>query len=163
MKDYDKAEEYLEKAKKLNPKQFELNFLFGLLADKTGNKDKALNCYKKEIKINPKSSKALYNLAVQLIKDGNKSDAEKYFKRVINLKPRFNFPYFMAARCIYEDKIKLKEARRLCEIGLKVGTRDKYTVYGYLLLSDIYHRLGQDELAQKSFDKGTALKEQLGR
>jgi len=163
MKDYDKAKEYLEKAKKLNPKQFELNFLFGLLADKTGNKDKALNYYKEEIKINSKSSKALYNLAVQLIKEGNQSDAEKYFKRVINLRPRFNFPYFMVAKCIYEDKTKLREARRLCEIGLRIGTRDKYTVYGYLLLSDIYHRLGQDELAQENFNEGIALKKQLGQ
>jgi len=163
LKDYDKAELYFKRAEKLNPKQFDLNFLFGLLEDERGNRQRAIELYTKEITLNPRSSKALYNLALEEERNGDLEKAEKYFRRVIEIKPRFNFPYFMVAKCIFENPDKLEEAKKMCEDGLAIGIKDKYTVYGYLLLSEIYHRLGNDALAQRNYDIGMDLKEKLGR
>lgn len=160
-KDYPKAREFLEKAFKINPGLRKLHFYLAQVEEAQGNIEKAMEYYKKELESNPRDFKSAYNLAEILRQRGQYEEAAKYYRQSIEGNPRFDIPYFMLANYYLKRQENLEEAIELCKKGIEIEPANKYTVFGYFILSDIYSRKGDKSTSNSYYSKGEALKEQL--
>lgn len=155
--DYPKAREYLKKALDVNPEMGRALFRLALVEEAQGNQAEAIAYYKKGLEAKPSDFKAAYNLAELLAKTGKRDEALDYYRQAIAANPSFNIPYFMIAKYYLDKKENLEEAVKLCERGIALVSRDKYTALGYYILSDIYSYLGDKNRADLYYAKGKAI------
>jgi arylsulfatase A-like enzyme/lipopolysaccharide biosynthesis regulator YciM len=160
-KDYPKAREFLDKAFKINPDLRRLNFHLAQVAEAEENFEKAVEHYKKELDDYPGDFKSAYNLGEILRQRGQYQEAVKYYRQSIEGNPRFDIPYFMLANYYLKHRENLEEAIEFCKKGIAIEPANKYTVFGYYILSDIYSRKGDKSTSRSYYSKGEALKEQL--
>jgi len=159
--DFQEAGNFLEKALKINPNLSKLHFHLAQVEEARGNIEKAVEHYRKELEIYPRDFKSAYNLAEALRNRGQYEEAVKYYKQSIDGNPHFNIPYFMVARYYMDRGENIDEALELCEKGLEIEPPNKYTVFGYFILSDIYSRKGDKGSSNSYYLKGEALKNKL--
>lgn len=81
------AEQFWERAIKLNPSISEPYFNLGLLHAGLGRKDKAEGCYRNAIKANPENLDALFNLGTLLLNNSLFDEAELIFLRAMVVAP----------------------------------------------------------------------------
>jgi len=162
-KNYRTARQLLEKALEINPNLKKLHFHMAQVEEAEGFPDKAMYHYKEELKYNTSDFKSSYNLAEQLRNQGKIDEAVKYYQQTIDNNPQFNIPYFMIAKYYLDRRINLEKAAELCKQGIDIKPPDKYTVFGYYILADIFS-LKQDKPAYNSYlAKGENLKRELMR
>ena len=157
----EKAESYLNRAMAINPSLKRLYFNLAQIEEAKGNIEKAMEYYKKELEDNPDSYKSAYNLAEDLRKRGRGEEAVEYYRKAIDANPHFNIPYFMIAKYNYDRQTDLDEAVELCEKGVEIKPLDKYTVFGYLILADIYTTRGDSGKARSYLAKANEMKQSL--
>lgn len=160
-KDLQRAESLLNKAKSINPVLRRLFFNLARLEEARGNIDKAIAYYKMELDSYPEAYKAAYNLAEELRKRGQALEAVDYYKKAIEANPRFNIPYFMIAKYYYDTQSNIEEAVALCEKGVDVKPFNKYTVFGYFILADIYTAKGEPGKSRSYLAKADKMKRTL--
>lgn len=161
--DFTTAASFLEKARKINPDIRKLNFHLAQLEDARGNIDQAIDYYKKELEGAAWDHKSAYNLAEDLRKKGQNEEAIQYYRQAIDSNPRFNIPYFMIAKYNLDTKENLEEAIDLCKKGIEIEPADKYTVFGYYILADIYSFKGERGNYDYYLSKGDSVKRELIR
>ncbi len=160
-KEFNKARKFLLKASKISPEGKEIYYNLAQIAEKEGNIEKAIEYYKKEIKNNPENFKAYYNLAENLREIGENNEAVKYYSKTIEVNPDFNIPYFMIAKYLLDTRNDLQRAITLCKKGIEIKPYNKYTVFGYYILSDIYSLLGDKINSEKYYKEGKNLLSKL--
>ncbi len=153
-KKYDKAKKILKEALKIAPTAKEICYNLAQIAEKEGNIEEAIKFYKMEIKNNSDNFKAFYNLAEDLRERGDFDKAIEYYSKTIEVKPDFNIPYFMIAKYLFDRREELDRAITLCKKGVEIKPYNKYTVFGYYLLSDIYSLLGDSINSEKYYKIG---------
>ncbi|MCU0286812.1 MAG: sulfatase-like hydrolase/transferase [Acidobacteria bacterium] len=159
--DYQTAETYLNKAREINPTLPKLYFNLAQVEEARGNIDKAIEYYKIEVENSPDAFKSAYNAAEDLRKTGHFEEAVEYYKKAIEGNPQFNIPYFMIAKCYLDRRSNIDEAIRLCEQGIEIKPMNKYTAFGYYILSDIYSYKGNPARSGDYFAKGNEIKKIL--
>ena len=98
------ASEKLNKALKQDPDSVKGNYVFAVLQDLLGEKEKAELHYKKATSLDPDKSEAANNYGAFLCRHGRQLEAEKYFLRALN-NPLYKTPeyaYANAALCLLE-------------------------------------------------------------
>ena len=160
-KDLKTAESYLNRAKAINPSLRRLFYNLAQVEEARGNMDKAIAYYKKELDSYPEEYKAAYNLAEELRKRGQALEAVDYYKMAIDANPNFNIPYFMIAKYYYDTQSHIEEAVELCEKGIAIKPYNKYTVFGYFILADIYTSKGEPGKSRSYLSKADNLKRTL--
>jgi arylsulfatase A-like enzyme/lipopolysaccharide biosynthesis regulator YciM len=160
-KDFRKARVFLKKAYDINPELRKIHFHFAQIEEAGGDIDKAIRHYKKELEYFPDAFKAAYNLAEELRKRGQFEEALKYYRQSITGNPRFNIPYFMVAKYYLDRKDNLDEAVELCNKGIELKPFNKYTAFGYYILSDIYSVKGDQAKSQSNLLKAEEVKRDL--
>jgi len=161
--DFNTAESFLEKARKINPNLKKLYFHLAQVEDARGNIDQAIDYYKKELEGYADDYKSAYNLAEDLGKKGQNETAIQYYRQAIGSNPRFNIPYFMIAKYNLDRKENLQEAIELCKKGIEIKPADKYTAFGYYILADIYSFRGERDKYDYYLAKGESIKRELIR
>ncbi len=160
-KDYQTAETFLNKAKAINPTLQKLYYNLAQVEEARGNLDKATKYYKIEVENSPDAFKAAYNAAENLRNAGRYDEAVEYYRKSIEGNPQFNIPYFMIAKYYLDRRISIDEAIQLCEKGIDLKPVNKYTAFGYYILSDIYSFKGEQSKSTAYFSKGEELKRNL--
>ncbi|NIM14454.1 MAG: sulfatase-like hydrolase/transferase [Candidatus Aminicenantes bacterium] len=160
-KDFQQAKTFLDRVLEINPDFRKLHFHLAQVEEAKGDVDKAIGHYKKELDNHPKDFKAAYNLAEILVKRREYEEAVKYYRQAIDSNPKFNIPYFMVAKYYMDRWENIEEAVELCKKGIEIEPENKYTVFGYYILSDIYSRKGEKSTSNSYYSKGEALKQQL--
>jgi arylsulfatase A-like enzyme/Flp pilus assembly protein TadD len=160
-KDYQTAETFLNKAKEINPTLQKLFYNLAQVEEARGNLDKATEYYKIELENSPEAFKAAYNAAENLRKAGKYDEALDYYRKSMEGNPQFNIPYFMIAKYYLDQHTKIDEAIQLCEKGIEIKPFNKYTAFGYYILSDIYSFKGDQAKSNSYFSKGEDVKRTL--
>ncbi len=160
-KEFNKAEPLLNQVLAINPSLKKLYFYLAQVEEARGNIQKAIDYYRKELENTPEDFKAAYNLAEYLRERGQAEESLQYYRKSMESNPRFNIPYFMIANYYLQRRENLEEAVELCNKGIQIEPFDKYTVFGYYVLSDIYSLKGNPSASGTYFAKGEALKREL--
>jgi tetratricopeptide (TPR) repeat protein len=160
-KDFRKASEYLDRAFGINPGLRKLHFYLAQVEEARGNIDKAMEHYRTELERYPLDFKSAYNLAEILRQRGRGEEAVRYYRQAVENNPNFNIPYFMIAKYNLDRGENMDEAVDFCRRGIKIEPPNKYTVFGYYILADIYSRRGDRAASGDYFSKGEALKNKL--
>jgi tetratricopeptide (TPR) repeat protein len=105
LKEYEKANEYFEKAIEIDPTNINALTLYAECFDFAGKKEEAIAAYKKAIEVNPEEKAIPFNLGLLLYKEANRDsveddernnyliEAEIYFGKVYDLDPEFKDIY----------------------------------------------------------------------
>lgn len=160
-KEYARAKEYLDRAFKINPNLRKLNFHLAQVQEGYGSSDKAIEYYKKELDHYPGDFRSAYNLAEELRKKGRFQDMLKYYRMSIDSNPKFNIPYFMIAKYYLDRRENIEQAVELCKTGVGIEPPDKYTAFGYYILSDISSLQGKQEEYRGYLSRAEKLKRDL--
>lgn len=89
LKDYDKAIQYLNIAKLLNPGRLEFYYDLGLTYVKKGDYSKAADEFKRAVAIDSKYSWGYFGLGLAMSKEGKFEEAKSNFKKAVQLEPNF--------------------------------------------------------------------------
>ncbi len=160
-RDFAKARSFALLAYQINPKLKKVNYHMAQVEEEAGNIPKALEYYKKELEYSPGDYKSAYNLAEDLRKSGRYEEAISYYRIAMESNPGFNISYFMIAKYDLDRRQNLPEAIDLCNKGILIKPVDKYTVFGYYILSDIYSFKGDQVQYRFYFAKAEATKRDL--
>lgn len=98
------ANEKLLKALQQNPNSVKGNYIFAILQDRLGEKEKAEFHYERATSLDPDNSEAANNYGAFLCRHGREREAEKYFLRAVK-NPLYKTPeyaYTNAALCLIE-------------------------------------------------------------
>jgi len=107
----------------------------------------------KHILINPDDSEANFKLAYSYDMTGDKSNAMKYYQKTIELDPSRTDVLILIAG-IYNDQNKLNEAiSTLSNVTNSQIADPKLKVKAYRMLSKIYEKQGNDDMAMSSLEE----------
>jgi tetratricopeptide (TPR) repeat protein len=159
--DLEKADFFLRKALEINPTLRKLYFNLAQVQEKKGNRLEAIDFYKKELENYPEAFKSAYNLAEELRKSGKYAEAVPFYRQSIEHNPSFNIPYFMVAKYLFDSRSDIDGAIELCNEGIQLKIRNKYTVFGYYILADIYSYKEDQEKSRSYLAKAETLKQKL--
>jgi arylsulfatase A-like enzyme/lipopolysaccharide biosynthesis regulator YciM len=162
-KEFQKAETFIKKAFDINPKLKKIHFHLAQVEEAKGDTLKAIELYKKELDYFPEDFRAAYNLAEELRKSGKYAEALQYYQSAMASNPYFNIPFFMTAKYYLDRKENLDKAAELCHKGIEIKPVDKYTAFGYFILSDIYSYRGNQAQSQTFLQKAQVIKSDLIR
>jgi arylsulfatase A-like enzyme len=155
--EYEKAAGFLRKGIELSPEQQKSHFDLAVLDETRGDRTAAEANYRQELQINPGNFMASYNLAELLRKDNRADEALAFYQATMKSHPSFAIPYFMVAKYYLDGRRNLDEAIALCRSGIAIKPVDKYTAFGYYILSDIYGFQGERGPAETCFRQAEAL------
>jgi arylsulfatase A-like enzyme/Flp pilus assembly protein TadD len=160
--EYEKAAEFIRKGIELSPQQKKSHFDLALIEEGRGDAAAAEANYRRELQINPNNFMASYNLA-ELLRKGNRADeALAFFQATMKNNATFSIPFFMSAKYYLDRRQNLDEAIALCRTGIAIKPVDKYTAFGYYILSDIYSYKGERGPAEKCFRQAETLMAAVG-
>ncbi len=161
--EYEKAAGFIRKGIDLSPQQQKSHFDLAVINESRGDPVAAEANYRSELQINPRNFMASYNLA-ELLRKGNRQDeALAFFETTMKSNPSFSIPFFMVAKYYFDRRRNLDEAIALCRSGIEIRPVDKYTAFGYYILSDIYGYRGERDQAEKCYRRAQELMATLGR
>jgi tetratricopeptide (TPR) repeat protein len=161
--EYEKAAAMIRQGIELSPEQQKSHFDLAVIDESRGDSAGAEANYRRELEINPGNFMASYNLAEQLRKGNRPDEALAFYQATIKSRPSFAIPYFMIAKYYLDRRRDLDEAIALCRKGIAITPVDKYTAFGYYILSDIYGYKGERGAAETCFRQAEALMTAKGR
>jgi tetratricopeptide (TPR) repeat protein len=128
-----------------------------VIEETRGRASAAEASYRRELELQPGNFMASYNLAELLRRGGRPDEALAFYRATIRSNPSFSIPYFMAAKHYFDRRQNLAEAVALCRAGIALPPQDKYTAFGYYILSDIYGLQGDRAQAASCYRRAQAL------
>jgi tetratricopeptide (TPR) repeat protein len=151
MGDKAKAEESLNKALKINPKNATVNFNMGLLKAEQNDLPKAEEYLRAALKADPTLAVAAYNLSVILAKDRIK-EAIEWSSKAFQLRPDPKYGYTLAfyLKQNRDADQAIKVLRDLIDLAPAFAD-------SYLLMGEIYENQGKKKEAE------TIYREALGK
>ncbi len=107
--------------------------------------DAAIDLYRKELEINPAKYQAAVNLANLLKKGGRLAEAARFYRMAIDANDKLKMPRFHLAEIMLQEGRDLDQAVSLCLGGIDLPPRDRDTLFGYFVLTNLYAALGDAE------------------
>jgi arylsulfatase A-like enzyme/Flp pilus assembly protein TadD len=144
-KDFAAAEAILLQGRRENPQAKNTRYLLAQVQEMQGRTDQALELYRQELEINPGKYQAAVNLANLLKQGGRPSEAARYYRMAIDANAELKMPRFHLAEIMLQEKRDLEQAVRLCLDGIDLPPRDRDTLFGYFVLTNLFDALGNAE------------------
>jgi arylsulfatase A-like enzyme/Tfp pilus assembly protein PilF len=144
-KDYIAAEEILRRGIQENGRARNTHYLLAQVQESLGQADQALELYRQELEINPAKFEAAVNLANLLKQGGNLAEAARYYRMAIEANGNLKMPRFHLAEIMLQQGRDLSQAVVLCLPGIDILPRDRETLFGYFVLTNLYAALGNAE------------------
>ena len=164
MKDNNlEAEKYLKEAIRLNPSIKLAHYNLALIREREGDVDSAIKEYEEEIRINPENLKAHFNVARLYREKGEKNLEIEHLEKVVELAPDFQIGLLYLAKAYLDEGRDLDRAINLARRGIELDPSNKYAIFGYYILSDIYSLMGENEKSNEYYRKGLALSKKINK
>lgn len=155
--DHAGAERVLQRALADNPRTRNSHYLMAQAQEALGRPAAALEHYRRELEINPDKYQAAVNLANLLKQRDELEEAARFYRQAIAAEPKLKVPRFHLAEILLRRGENLPEAVGLALAGVEMPPRDRDTLFGYFVLTNLYNALG--DTARR--DHYTRLGEQL--
>jgi arylsulfatase A-like enzyme/Tfp pilus assembly protein PilF len=152
-----RAEENLRKALELDPQLSNVHYKLAWIAEKLGRLPEAEAEYVKELEILPHHFQALYNLARVYDRTRNLGKEQEVLKRCLEADPKFPLTYLFLARLYLNRGERYAEAIDLVQKGIDLKPEPSMLPTAYLLLADLYGRVGDEARSRECAEKGRAL------
>ncbi len=135
-KEYEKAEEELNKVYGIYPKYPNIHFLRGILYGRMGNRKTAIDEYKLELANNPGNINSLLELGRELTAAGQPADALGFLNKAMQSAPKsveakseaawahYQLKNYMGAAALYEAALALDKANPMLYKRLGVAYRE---------------------------------------
>jgi arylsulfatase A-like enzyme/Flp pilus assembly protein TadD len=162
-KDYNAAEAILRQGIRENPRAKNTHYLLAQVQESLARTDQALELYRQELEINPGKYEAAVNLANYYKQAGRMDEAARYYRMAIDSNGMLKLPRFHLAEIMLKKGENLQEAVDLCLKGIAMPPRDRETLFGYFVLTNLYDALGNAERRDFFTRQGEKLIASLGR
>jgi tetratricopeptide (TPR) repeat protein len=136
---------------RLKPNHPDANFNLAQIYERQGRIQEAADAYQEEIRQNPENFKAYNDLALLLRKEGQFGLAVPLLQKVVSIQPDQFGPHYLLAETLMQSGGSLEAARASAERAVALNPGFKR---GYLLLSEIYSRLGMRKEAEQAHRAG---------
>ncbi len=158
-----KARQMLQESVRLNSSLRLAHYNLALLEEKQGNIPLAISEYEKELKINPENVRAHFNIARLYRESGEKELEISHLEKAVEIAPDFQIGLLYLAKAYLDEGKYLDKAINLAKKGIKLNPNNKYAVFGYYILSDIYSLMGDQSKSDYYYRKGLGLKSKLNK
>ena len=162
-KDYASAEDILRRGIRENARAKNTHYLLAQVQEALKRPDAAIDLYRQELKINPEKFEAAVNLGNLLKQGGNSSDAARYYQMAIDANAELKMPRFHLAEIMLQEGRDLDQAVTICLGGIDLPPRDRDTLFGYFVLTNLYDALGNTERRDYYTSQGEKLIATFGR
>jgi tetratricopeptide (TPR) repeat protein len=143
--DHAGAEEVLDRGLRENPKMRNIRYLLAQVHEARQRPDAAIDLYRQELELSPEKFQAAVNLANLLKKGGRLAEAARYYRMAIDANAGLKMPRFHLAEIMLRERRDLDQAVDLCLGGIDLPPRDRDTLFGYFVLTNLYDALGNSE------------------
>jgi arylsulfatase A-like enzyme/Tfp pilus assembly protein PilF len=143
--DLDTAGAELEAALELDPQAGEAQLFMGQLLERQNRIEEASQAYRNELASSPNSLPAAIALSRLEGRQGRYAEQELVLRNAIQTNPRSPGPYLMLAMTFLQREERYPEAVELAHLALEQGPEGRELQLNYLLLADLYNRLGDSE------------------
>jgi arylsulfatase A-like enzyme/Tfp pilus assembly protein PilF len=143
--DLDTAGAELEAALELDPQVAEAQLFMGQLLERRNRVEEAAQAYRNELASSPSSLPAAIALSRLEGRRGRYAEQERVLRNAIHTNPRSPGPYLMLAMTFLQREERYPEAIELALTALEQGPKGRELQLNYLLLADLYNRLGDSE------------------
>jgi len=161
--DHAAAAETLRRGIEANPRTRNSHYLLAQVQETLHNTDVAINLYRQELEIDASHFQAAVNLANLLKQAGKADEAARYYRMAIDANGSLKMPRFHLAEIMLREGRELEQAVRLCLGGIDLPPRDRETLFGYFVLTNLYDALGNAERRDHYTRLGERLIATLGR
>jgi arylsulfatase A-like enzyme/Flp pilus assembly protein TadD len=162
-KDYAAAEAMLRQGIRENARAKNTHYLLAQVMEALNRLEAAIGLYRQELEINPGKFEAAVNLANLLKQGGNPIEAARYYQMAIDANAELKMPRFHLAEIMLQEGRDLDQAVALCLGGIELPPRDRDTLFGYFVLTNLYAALGNAERRDYYTRQGEKLIAALGR
>jgi len=162
-KDYTAAEEILRRGLQENGRARNTHYLLAQVQESLGRTDQALELYRQELEIDPGKYEAAVNLANYYKQAGRMDEAARYYRMAIDSNGMLKLPRFHLAEIMLKKGENMQAAVDLCLQGIDMPPRDRETLFGYFVLTNLYAALGNAERRDFYTRQGEKLIATLGR
>jgi tetratricopeptide (TPR) repeat protein len=139
------ARQLLESVLAANQRAAGSNYLLGQIEEGRKRHGEAREFYRRELEIDAGRFEAAVNLANLLKQGGDLPVAARYYRMAIAANPGLKMPRFHLAEIMMGQGGDLNEAVSLCLKGIEMPPRDRETLFGYFVLTNLYAALGNPE------------------
>jgi len=143
--DYAAAEEVLSRGMRENPQTRNTRYLLAQVQEARQRPDEAIDLYRQELELNPEKFQAAVNLANLLKKGGRLAEAARFYRMAIEANAALKMPRFHLAEIMLQERRDLDQAVQLCLGGIDLPPRDRDTLFGYFVLTNLYDALGNGQ------------------
>ena len=161
--DYTAAEVILRQGIRENPREKNTHYLLAQVQESLARTDQALELYRQELEINPAKYEAAVNLANYYKQAGRMDEAARYYRMAIDSNGMLKLPRFNLAEIMLKKGENMREAVDLCLRGIDMPPRDRETLFGYFVLTNLYAAIGNAERRDFYTRQGEKLIASLGR
>ncbi len=140
--DHAAAEEILQRGLRENPRTRNSHYLLAQVQEALARPDQAVELYRKELEINEGKFQAAVNLANLLKQRGLLGEAARFYRMAIDANEALKMPRFHLAEIMLREGRDLEQAVVLCRDGIELLPRDRETLFGYFVLTNLYAALG---------------------
>jgi arylsulfatase A-like enzyme/predicted Zn-dependent protease len=144
-KDYAAADDVLRRGLAANPRARNTHYLLAQVQEALGRPAAAADLYRAELEINDKHFQSAVNLGNLLKQSGRADEAARFYRQAIAANPGLKLPRFHLAEILLRQGGRLDEAADLCLQGIAMPPRDRDTLFGYFVLTNLYNALGNPE------------------
>ncbi len=143
--EFARAQELLRGVLAANPGAANSHYLLGQIEEGRGQQAAAMEFYRRELAINSRRFEAAVNLANLLKQGGDFEAAARYYRMALDANAGLKLPRFHLAEILLRQGGDLNEAVALCLQGVELLPRDRDTLFGYFVLTNLYAALGDTE------------------
>jgi len=162
-KDYTAAEAILRQGIRENQRAKNTHYLLAQVQESLGRTDQALELYRQELEINPEKYQAAVNLANYYKQAGRMDEAARYYRMAVDSNGMLKMPRFHLAEIMLKQGRDFSQAVALCLPGIDMPPRDRDTLFGYFVLTNLYAALGNAERRDFYTRQGEKLIATFGR
>ncbi len=143
--DFAGAEQILRRGIERNGQARNTHYLLAQVMEAMDRKEDALDLYRRELEIHPEKYQAAVNLANLLKQGGDPVQAARYYEMAVAANKELKMPRFHLAEILLQQGRELPRAVELCLAGIELPPRDRDTLFGYFVLTNLYAALGNAE------------------
>jgi arylsulfatase A-like enzyme/tetratricopeptide (TPR) repeat protein len=144
-KDYAAAEAMLHQGIRENARAKNTHYLLAQVMEAQNRREAAIGLYRQELEINSEKFEAAVNLANLLKQGGNPVEAARFYRMAIDANIELKMPRFHLAEIMLQEGRDLDQAVALCLKGIELPPRDRDTLFGYFVLTNLYNAMGNME------------------
>jgi arylsulfatase A-like enzyme/tetratricopeptide (TPR) repeat protein len=139
------ANSELDAALAADPRVPEASLVRGQLLERQGRLEEAATAYRNELANTPASLPAALSLSRVEGRLGRPAEQERALRSAIQANPKSPGPYLTLALTFLQREVRYAEAVELAHLALERGPKGQELQLNYLLLADLYNRLGDSE------------------